>query len=156
MTCELDPMAVYGIEHGLRITDPEKMLAFYCGALGFEPFAEIFIPGGHVWGLRFGNAMLKMMYLEELPSAPEEARLLTHYVTIHVLNAEQMQKRAVDGGATLLEPFSTFTPSRDGDPECGYVLFRDPEGNVVEFSQGSPWVAATEEFRSRAARGWQA
>jgi hypothetical protein len=126
------------------------MLEFYCGALGFEPFAEIFIPDGHVWGLRFGNAMLKMMYHETRPGAPAEDRVATHYTTIHVLNAKDMEKRAIAGGATILASFSTFTPARDGDPECNYVLFRDPEGNVVEFSQGSPWVAPTEEFRTLA------
>jgi len=149
VACELDPMAVYGIEHGLRINDPDKMLAFYCGALGFETFAEIFVPGGHVWGLRYGNSMLKLLKFDELPAAPAEVRAATHYMTIHVLNAEQMQQAAIEGGGTLIEGYSPFKPLRAGDPDCFYVLVQDPEGNVVEFSQGSPWVPATEEFRAR-------
>ena len=151
MTCELDPMAVYGLEHGFRINDPETMLEFYCGALGFKSFAEIFVPGGHVWGLRFGNSLLKLLHFDEMPAALAEERRNTHYMTIHVLNAEEMQQVASAAGATVIAPYSAFTPSRAGDPGCAFVLIEDPEGNVVEFSQGSPWVAATEEFQARTA-----
>jgi len=156
MASDLDPMAVYGLEHGFRVNDPDLMLDFYCGALGFEVFAEIFVPRGHVWGLRFGNALLKLLHFEEVPAAAPEARADTHYMTIHVLNAQEMQHAAEAAGATIVAPFATFTSSRPGDPECFYVLIRDPEGNTVEFSQGSPWVAATEEFRARTARDGQA
>jgi len=151
MTCELDTLAVYGIESGIRVRDPETMLSFYIDTIGFQPHAEIFIPDGHVWGLRFGNSMLKLMYrADAFPPEPEH-RSACHYVTIHVLNAEEMAARCAAAGVTIVAPYSTFTPTRPGDPECGYVLITDPEGNRVEFSQGSPWVLPSPEFAARGA-----
>ena len=148
MTAILDTMAVYGIEHGFRISDPTNMLDFYCDVIGFTPYAEIFVPNGHVWGLRFGNAMLKFLHYPGVDTAPSGNRPSCHYMTIHVLNAEDMLRKCVAAGSGVIAPYATFRPSRPGDPECGYAIVSDPEGNSVEFSQGSPWTAPTDSFRS--------
>lgn len=147
MTIQLDTMAIFSIEHGLRVADPKQMLDWYCDVVGFEPHAEIFVPGGHVWALRFGNSILKMLHYPDLQVAEGDERLSCHYMTVHVLNAEEMQQRCAGAGSTVLVPYSTFTPARPGDPACGYAIVQDPEGNSVEFSQGSPWVAPTGSFR---------
>jgi catechol 2,3-dioxygenase-like lactoylglutathione lyase family enzyme len=147
MPIELDTDAAFAIENGFRITNPKIMLDWYCDVIGFEPFGEIFVSGGHVWGLRFGNSILKFLHYIGAENTGADARLNSHYITIHVTNAQEMLERCQRAGANILAGYNRFTPSRAGDPECDYVLVFDPEGNVVEFSQGSPWVAPTANFR---------
>jgi catechol 2,3-dioxygenase-like lactoylglutathione lyase family enzyme len=148
MVMQLDTMATYAVEYGLHVTDAEASLRFYRDVLGFKPYAEIYFPGGHVWGLRFGNSMIKLLQDEVPPTTknPRERSIGFRYITIHVLNAEEIVQRCRDEGYEVMTPVSRFTSSRPGDPECYYAFVRDPDGNTVEFSQGSPWIAPTDEF----------
>lgn len=147
MPIQLDTDADFAIENGFRINNPKIMLDWYCDVVGFEPHGEIFVPNGHVWGLRFGNAILKLLHYPQAESTGADARLNSHYITVHVLNAEEMLERCQRAGSTVLAPYSRFVPTRVGDPECGYAIVLDPEGNAVEFSQGSPWIKPTADFR---------
>jgi len=149
MTMRLDTMAVYAVEYGLHVTDAEASLRFYRDTLGMEPYAEIFVPGAHVWGLRFGNSMIKLLQDDVPPTThnPRERSIGFRYITIHVTNIEEMIAKCAAAGYEIQHPVDVFRPSRPGDPECQYAFVRDPDGNTVELSQGSPWVAPTLEFQ---------
>jgi catechol 2,3-dioxygenase-like lactoylglutathione lyase family enzyme len=60
---------------------------------------------------------------------------------------EEVVAECAAAGYEIMTPPSRFVPSRPGDPECVYAFVRDPDGNTVELSQGSPWVPPTPEFR---------
>jgi catechol 2,3-dioxygenase-like lactoylglutathione lyase family enzyme len=145
---ELDTMAVYAVEFGLHVTDAEASLHFYRDVLGFTPFAEIFVPGAHVWGLRFGNSMVKLLKDDAPPATrnPRERSIGFRYITIHVLNAEEVVAKCAAEGYEIQAPVTRWASSRAGDPDCVFAMVRDPDGNTVELSQGSPWVAPTAEF----------
>lgn len=149
MPLELDTMSTYAIEYGLHVTDGEASLHFYRDVLGMEPYAEIYFPGGHVWGLRFGNSMIKLLQDDVPPTTknPRERSIGFRYITIHLLNAEEVVKQCEAEGYEIMTPVSLFSPSRPGDPECFFAFVRDPDGNTVELSQGSPWIAPTPEFK---------
>jgi hypothetical protein len=107
-----------------------------------------------VVGLKFGNSTIKLMELtaaegsEPVPEGVEVDSMTgsAHYFTVHVLNAEEIQRDCEAMGLTVVVPFSQFRSAREGDPSCFYVIVLDPDGNSVEFSQGSPWVAPTSEL----------
>src|SRR5438309_4352390 len=134
MSAEYDGMAVHGVEPGLRVTDIVAALAFWRDLCGFEPYAEILAPGDvHVYGLRYGNAMVKLMYVDEAPGdgqrsdrygAPAggqaRAAFASHYLTVHVRNALALQRECEAAGVRVLVPYSRFTPARQGDPECAF------------------------------------
>jgi catechol 2,3-dioxygenase-like lactoylglutathione lyase family enzyme len=166
MPAEYDGLAVHGVEPGLRVKDIEAALSFWRDLVGFEPYAEIFAPGGvHVYALRYGDSMIKLMHVDEaradasgrygtpLASAQRPAAFASHYLTVHVLNALDLQKECEAAGVEVVMPYSPFVPDRPGDPGCGVVVVLDPDGNTVEFSEGSPWVAATEGFRRIGGKG---
>ncbi|MEU8803255.1 VOC family protein [Spirillospora sp. NPDC048819] len=148
MPIDLDTMAVYAIEYGLHVRDAEASLRFYRDTLGMEPFAEIFVPGAHVWGLRLGNSMLKLLKDDTPPESqnPRERSIGFRYITIHALNIAELVAECAAAGYEVMTPPSRFNPRRPGDPECEYAFVRDPDGNTVELSQGSPWVPPTDEF----------
>lgn len=150
MAIELDTMAVYAIETGLMVRDAEKSLHFYCDVLGLEPYAEIFMPGVHVWGLRLGNSMIKLLQDETPPQSqnPRERSIGFRYITIHVTNIEDLVEQCRREGYEIMTPPSPFVPTEGPSGTYAYVL--DPDGNWVELSQGSPWVPPTTEFRERA------
>ena len=156
MKAELDTMAVHALEPGIRVASMTRSLRFWRDIVGCVPYAEIFVPGAHVVGLNFGNSMIKLMELtslvgeEDIPDGVDGKASHTggaHYFTIHVLNAEELQIASAAEGLPVIVPFSEFRPSRLGDPTCFYAIVKDPDGNTVEFSQGSPWVAPTSAFR---------
>lgn len=161
MTTENSQPMVYEVEPGLRVKDIATALAFWRDLVGFEPYAEIFAPHGvHIYGLRYGNSMIKLMHIDEAADANQRpprygtppndnrpAAFASHYLTVHVCNAQALQKKCEAAGVKVLVPYSRFVPARPEDPECWFVLVEDPDGNTVEFSQGSPWVTATTEFR---------
>jgi catechol 2,3-dioxygenase-like lactoylglutathione lyase family enzyme len=149
MPLELDTMAVYAIEYGLHVRDAQASLRFYRDTLGMTPYAEIYVPGAHVWGLRFGNSMIKLLQDDVPPASqnPRERSIGFRYITIHLTNIDQVVKECEAAGYEIMTPPSRFVPSRPGDPECGFALVRDPDGNTVELSQGSPWIAPTPEFQ---------
>lgn len=155
MKAELDTLAVHALEPGIRVADMARSLQFWRDIVGCVPFAEIFVPGAHVVGLNYGNSMIKRMELtplEGVEDVPDGVTVdpggtgLAHYFTLHVLNAEELQHTCESLGLTVLVPYSEFRPSRIGDPTCHYAIVQDPDGNSVEFSQGSPWVAPTPEL----------
>lgn len=165
MVAEYDGLAAYGVEPGLRVQDIAAALAFWRDLVGFEPYAEIVAPGGvHIYGLRFGNSMIKLMHVDETVGGGQRpdrygvrragdrpsSAFASHYLTVHVLNALALQQECEAAGVKILVPYSPFVPARPGDPECAFVLVEDPDGNTVEFSQGSPWVASTDGFDAKA------
>jgi len=148
MPIELDTMAVYSIEYGLHVRDIEASLKFYRDTLGLTPFGEIFGPGVHIWGLRLGNSNLKLLKDDTPPAGqnPRERSIGFRYITIHALNVPELVDECAAAGYEIMTPYSTFRPRRSGDPECGFAFVRDPDGNAVELSQGSPWVPPSKEF----------
>jgi len=148
MVMRLDTMATYAIEYGVHVTDAEASLHFYRDVLGFKPYAEIYFPGGHVWGLRFGNSMIKLLKDDVPPTTknPRERSIGFRYITIHVLNIEEIVERCREEGYEIMTPVTPYKSSRAGDPECLFAFVRDPDGNTIELSQGSPWIAPTDEF----------
>jgi catechol 2,3-dioxygenase-like lactoylglutathione lyase family enzyme len=149
MPIELDTMATYAIEFGLQTDNAQEALRFYRDTLGLKPYAEIFPPGCHVWGLRLGNSMIKILQDDVPPTArnPQGRALGYRYITLHVLNAAELVAECEAAGFEVITPASEYHSRRPGDPGCIFALVRDPDGNIVELSQGSPWVPPTEEYK---------
>jgi catechol 2,3-dioxygenase-like lactoylglutathione lyase family enzyme len=137
MVAKTDPDAAYQIEFGLHIRDIDRTRRFYCDLIGCEPWAEIPLrpfSNGHVWAVTYGNVMLKFLQDFDKPADDDlVAANQGHYMTFHVTNLEEIVADCEAAGVTILRK-GRFSPTVE------FALVLDPDGNTVEFSQGSPWV----------------
>ena len=147
MPAQFDPDASCAIQLGLHTRDIEQSLHFYRDTLGFVPHGEIFAPGAHIYGLRFGNCVIKLLQWEAVPEAsnPQEMAVGMRYFTLQVTNAVELAKECQDAGYEVVHPGGDFVPDGPG-PQCTFSMVRDPEGNLIEFAQGSPWAEPIYEF----------
>ena len=118
------------IEVGLVSTDPEPLVAFYCGALGFTPTVSFTAAAGTVRKFRAGQAGLKIFVplgeAQPNPVEPLGQREGVAYFALGVDDAEAAFRRVVEAGATaVLEPVSHR-------PGAVAAMVRDPGGNLIE------------------------
>jgi catechol 2,3-dioxygenase-like lactoylglutathione lyase family enzyme len=67
------------------------------------------------------------------------------YFTLQVNNALALAKECQDAGYEVVHPGGAFIPDGPG-PQCTFAMVRDPDGNLIEFAQGSPWAEPSYEF----------
>ncbi len=144
-----------GLETTIEVRQIEPMLSFYKGLLDFEDFGK-----GHfqttathgrgsvkVWGLAWGDSVLKLVVTEgaEWPnenprlSAKERGYGFTH-ITMKVDDGPALVERCRSAGVEIVVPWTPLPEGLgDGDPANGIAYLRDPEGNLVEPQRGWPF-----------------
>jgi predicted enzyme related to lactoylglutathione lyase len=105
------------------------MLAFYRDYLGLSIDRELEQPAGHLWWLRCGGGIVKLVHLVDTPDTANPAGGMREatgfrFLTLVVSNVEEMTARAEESGARVL-----FTKKTD---QLVMVMLEDPEGNQVE------------------------
>ena len=140
--------AVAGLEFGLAVQDMDRTLAFYRDLLGAEPAGEVNEPGVRMCRLRFGNSILKLTRWDPLPEErnPPGRALGYRYVSFRVDNLDEVVDACERAGVEFRDTSSPLTIGRSVSgrivhfiPGVDCVIVFDPEGNVVEFVQGSAW-----------------
>lgn len=148
MAAKPDVRAVAGLEFGLAVRDIDRALAFYRDLLGAEPAGEVVEPGVHMCRLRFGNSILKLTRWDPTPEAmnPPGRALGYRYVSFRVDNLAEVVEACEQAGVEFREINSPLTIGQSVSgrvvhfiPGVDCVIVFDPEGNVVEFVQGSAW-----------------
>jgi uncharacterized glyoxalase superfamily protein PhnB len=120
-------MAIHELFPYLRVRRASEAIAFYQRVFGAKEKFRLVEPGGRVGHaeLDFGGAVL--MLSDEYPelgfSGPESVGAVTSSIHLHVENADELIKRAVEAGAVLLRaPTDQFYGERSG-------TVRDPFGH---------------------------
>ncbi len=131
------PFAPLGIDHiVLRVADLDRMLAFYCGALGCAVEREQ--PTLGLTQLRAGRSIIDLITLDGAlgrkggagPGA--EGRNLDHFcLTIAPYDEDALALHLAGQGIEVLEAGLRY--GAEGQGPSLYV--RDPEGNVVELKR---------------------
>ena len=140
--------AIAGLEFGLAVEDMDRTLAFYRDVLGMEPVGEVEEPGVRMCRLRFGNSILKLTRWDPLPAQqnPPGRALGYRYVSFRVRNLDEVVEACERAGVEFRDTNSPMTIGQSVSgrvvhfiPGVDCVIVFDPEGNVVEFVQGSAW-----------------
>jgi catechol 2,3-dioxygenase-like lactoylglutathione lyase family enzyme len=143
-----DERAIAGLEFGLAVQDMERALAFYRDLLGAEPAGEVNEPGVRMCRLRFGNSILKLTRWDPVPEGrnPPGRALGYRYVSFRVTNLDEVVEACERAGVEFRPTDSPVTIGMSVSgrvvhfiPGVDCVIVFDPEGNVVEFVQGSAW-----------------
>ena len=121
------------LTHLLVVGDLERSLAFYRDVLGAEPYREY---GGSSAVLRFLGAWLLLVTgggpTRDKPGVtfapPADPDLVSHELTIRVLDCQAAYETLRSRGATFLTPPVTY----DWEVRC---FFRDPDGHLLEISE---------------------
>jgi uncharacterized glyoxalase superfamily protein PhnB len=111
----------------LRVKRAAEAIAFYQRAFGAKEKFRLTEPSGRIGHaeLDFGGAII--MLCDEFPelgfNGPETVGAVTSSIHLHVDNADELIKRAIEAGATLTrEPADQFYGERSG-------TVRDPFGH---------------------------
>ena len=134
----LDPGAVSdkGIDIGIIIRDSNKQLAFWRDTLGLEHVADVTSLTGPMHRLRWGTSLVKLTRPEEAPEgANPPGGLFTasgiRYITLTVPDVSGMLARTSAAG------YRTVVEKKEVRPGVVIAIVEDPEGNWVEFIEGS-------------------
>lgn len=147
MSDEAPPFALRGLDHVvLRVRDPERALAFYCGVLGCREERRIDELG--LIQLRAGSALIDLVDvaapLGRAGGAPptDGARNVDHFaLQIDPFEPEALARHLRAHGVEAGEPARRY--GAEGMGPSLYV--RDPDGNTVELKgppDGGPDPAA--------------
>lgn len=166
-----DPATEMTLEISIRVKDAERMIAFYTGVLGGEPYGEIWLderpapgrvvenlPGEpirhrHYWAVALGGGIVKMT-LEAVPLQPMHPRSERYGLSmlcLHVPDARPIFERAKAFGVEMIADFRPFPPSVG--MEGGYGLFNDPDGNRIEIIEKSQFKPPSEAFKK--GKAWE-
>jgi catechol 2,3-dioxygenase-like lactoylglutathione lyase family enzyme len=120
-----------GLEVGVVIRDPERMLAFYRDYLGLPLEKEVTFPGVHLYFLQFGDAYVKLVHLDHPPedaNPPGGMRSATglRYVELEIHNVHEIAEHVAEGGGKLvrLQEVDILTMALLEDPEGNHVAVR--------------------------------
>ncbi|WP_294570009.1 VOC family protein [uncultured Arthrobacter sp.] len=122
------------LEAGIIVNELDRMIAFYCQALGLRPVDDrSFASGTRIVELGAGSSRVKLNRPEPPPTVPPHAgrhreALGLRYLTVVVADATAVHERLDEDRWAGLEPLRE-SPS-------GLLFFvPDPEGNWVEVVQ---------------------
>jgi len=125
------------IDLGIVVSDAEKSLAFYREVLGFKDEGELPMPGGTVMHrLLCGTSMVKLLVHSRRTPAPAvpggiPAGLGYRYFTMYISNLDEMVAACAAAGAPVIVPRTELRPG------ITIAIVEDPDGNWVEFVEGS-------------------
>lgn len=120
------------LDIGMITNNGEKMLAFYCGVLGFKQDAPIPFPGlGVICRLNCGESVLRIVVadtvLENVAGGEFASRNGLRYITINIQNIDEVVGECRQFGSAIAVEIRDLRPG----VRCAQV--QDPDGNYVEF-----------------------
>lgn len=124
------------IDLGIVISDPAKALAFYRDTLGMKDDGEMEVRGGRMYRLLCGDSLVKLIKMDREPEGkpvgggPGRGFGL-RYFTVHVDDLRPLIAQLESKGIKVL------VPPTEGRPGAIMAMVNDPDGNIVEFLQGS-------------------
>jgi predicted enzyme related to lactoylglutathione lyase len=117
-------MRVNEIQVNIDCADPPQLRAFYCAALGYEPYGEF---GNYMSCVPIGGGGPKIIF-QRVP----ETKTVKNRVHLDLIvdDVEREATRFVTLGATRV----SADPVSDGG--CAWIVMRDPEGNEICLCSG--------------------
>ena len=143
MQIELDNDYEFAVEYGIYVTDTEQSLAFYRDLIGCEVVGQFSMPGiMRATALRLGGSCLKLIEYEAEIEAknPGGKAIGFRHITFRAGDVDAAVAACEQAGYEIDAPpvVREEIPSQMG--ACAYAFVRDPDGNLVQLCQGSPWV----------------
>lgn len=123
------------VDVGIVVRDVEAALAFYRDALGLEPDGDTELPGLHMWRLRCGTSVIKLVQPARMPEASNPPGGIggatgLRYLTFFVGDVSA-------GEATMRERgYQVVVPRTEIRPGVSICMVEDPDGNWVELVEG--------------------
>ncbi|HZH03715.1 MAG TPA: VOC family protein [Myxococcaceae bacterium] len=123
--------------------DPARLATFYRDVLGV-PLREDKSSASPTWACRLGDLYFTIHSVDQFPEDPL-AGIGAVRLAFNVFDVDQFARKLIARGAGL-----TFPPKDMG--WCRMTALRDPDGNVVQFTQPKPqWY---EQLADRKKRGF--
>ncbi|MGY4708346.1 VOC family protein [Mycolicibacterium sp. CBM1] len=121
------------VEIGLVTTNLGPMVEFYEKFLGLTHQGDLDFPGGTMKRYALGKNILKLVTLDEPPSAPATpgggpAAAGIRYYTLVVANVTSAAEQVKAAGYEIAQELAEFAPA----PGMGWMFVADPDGNWVE------------------------
>ena len=116
---------------GIVVRNPDAMVDFYEGLLGFEHLDDVPVPGVLIKRFTFGDAGLKLLVPDDeptesnVPGGPTASVAGLRYLTIAVNDVAGMVERCLKAGCSVPMPTFEAEGSR-------VAIVEDPDGNWVE------------------------
>lgn len=130
------PSPRIAVDVGVIVEDMERSLVFYRDLLGLPVVAEVntsLIGKGLMVQLKHGASLIKLVQMEEAPSAETETGIATtfgyRYITLMVEDMDAVLAKLEPGDVPVALPVTTL-----GNGAKIYMV-EDPDGNIVEFVQ---------------------
>ncbi len=122
---------------GIHARDPARLLAFYCGYLGFPVVDELDLSdrGVHLWFLQVGTGRIKIMANDRPPAASNpgggvHAATGIRYFTVSVAGLDDALAGLQAAGGCEVRPVVELNGAR-------VAMLEDPEGNCFELVERS-------------------
>jgi PhnB protein len=119
------PDGYHSLTPHLFVDGAERALAFYERGFGAEVLRRLELGGRIMFAeVRVGDSLFTLADpIPELGHAPDQAALVSSWITIYTEDVDALYRRAVDAGATAInEPADQFHGDRAGS-------LRDPFGH---------------------------
>ena len=120
------------LDIGLVVSDGRASLEFYQDVLGLRLVETMTMTSGTMHRLRFGTSELKLVELEATPPRGTVGlgrQLGFRYVTFAVTNLSELCERLRGLGVEF------SVPEKEIRPGVRIAMVKDPDGNIVEFSE---------------------
>jgi predicted enzyme related to lactoylglutathione lyase len=113
-------MRVNEIQVNIDCADPKALRAFYCEALGYEPYGEF---GDYVSCVPVGGEGGPKIIFQRVPESKAVKNRVHLDLVVDDIEAEAERFGKLGATRVSAEPVS------DGD--CAWIVMRDPEGNEL-------------------------
>lgn len=122
------------IDLGLVVTDSASALGFYRDLLGLTHEEDMPMPGdsgGVMHRMRCGTTLVKLVNFPDGPTGQPNGTGVRdasgfRYISIHVVNLEEMYDKLTEAGVDIVLPFTEIRPG------VNIFLVKDPDGNILE------------------------